>query len=149
MTTFHRFTFDNYQIIVEKMPEVPQPEITKIYDKACFYDNYIAPIYRKLHDYVNENGLKLKYTGYLDKTLSSIFFYELDYELRKMVLHRRGYACDWFFETHFRNLHKFSDRFIRVLEDGTITWNEVTELVKSEKFISLVIEECKTFLVAE
>lgn len=147
MTTFQRFEFDNYQITVEKLPEEEQPDKTDFYDKTNFYGRYIHPVYLQFSKYANKNGLKLKYSGYLDNALASVFYYKLDYELRKISLHKRGYAWDWYFRFHFKLMGRFSDGFIGHLESGILTWNDVIKLAQSKRFINSVIKECKALLV--
>lgn len=144
-----RFEFDNYQITVEKLPEEEQPESTNFYCKTDFYGHYIFPVYLQFSEYATENGLKLKYGRYLDNVLSGIFYFKLEYELRKVCLYRRGYAYNWLFEFNCKHMGKFSDKFIYVLESGLMTWKDVTKLAQSKRFINSVIKECKTFLVAE
>lgn len=147
MTTFQRLEFDNYIITVEKLPEEEQPDKTDFYDKTYFYGRYIHPVYLQFSKYANKNGLKLKYSGYLDTALASVFYFKLDYELRKIRLHKRGYALDWFFSFHFKNMGKFSEGFVRDLESGIITWESVIKLAQSKRFINSVIKECKFLLV--
>lgn len=150
MAMTRRFEFDNYKITVERLPEEEQPERTSFYDKTDFYGCYIFPVYLHFSEYAKKNGLKPKYNGQLNYVVAGVFYYKLDYELRKIFLHKRGYACGWFFNWGSYEMGKFSDKFIRVLQHGKIiAWNDVTKLARSKKFINSVIRECRTLLVAK
>lgn len=150
MAMTRRFEFDNYKITVERLPEEEQPERTDFYDKTGFYGDYILPVYLQFNEYAKNNRLKPKYSGQLNYVVAGVFYYKLDYELRKIFLHKRGYACGWFFSWGSYHMGEFSDKFIRVLQSGkVITWKDVTKLAQSKRFINSVIKECKTLLVAE
>ncbi|QHJ76916.1 MAG: hypothetical protein [Bacteriophage sp.] len=141
------FTFDNYKLTVERLEPEKQPLKTEFYDKFDFHFSYVLPVIRELNEYAIRNSLEVIHGSVLDRIVASVFYYRLDYELRRLLLKRRGYASDWFIETTFRDIGDFSDKFLRVLKFGTIKWKEVTDLATSKEFKDSVVKECKGLLV--
>lgn len=141
------FTFDNYKLTVEMLEPEKQPEKTEFYDKRGFYLSYVLPVIDELKEYAIKNSLEVIHGSALERIVASVFYYRLDYQLRKLLLLRRGYAPDWFIETTLQNIGGFSDKFLRVLKNGTITWQEVTALATSKEFKDSVVTECKGLLV--
>lgn len=141
------FTFDNYKLTVERLEPEKQPEKTEFYDKRDFHFSYVLPVIREVVAYTRKKGFEFNHGSVLDRIVASVFYYRLDYELRKLFLKRRVYACGWFIETTFRDIGDFSDKFLRVLKNGTITWQEVTALAGSRKFKDSVVKECKKLTI--
>ena len=141
------FTFDNYKLTVERLEPEKQPLKTEFYDKFDFHFSYVLPVIREVVAYTRKKGFEFNHGSVLDRIVASVFYFQLDYELRKLLLLRRGYAPDWFIETTFRDIGGFSDKFLRVLKNGTITWQEVTALATSKEFKDSVVKECKGLLV--
>ncbi|QHJ77463.1 MAG: hypothetical protein [Bacteriophage sp.] len=141
------FTFDNYKLTVEKLEPEKQPEKTEFYDKRDFHFSYVLPVIREVVTYTRKKGFEFNHGSVLDRIVASVFYYRLDYELRRLLLKRRGYAPDWFIETTFRDIGDFSDKFLNVLKFGTIKWKEVTDLATSKEFKDSVVKECKKLTI--